>query len=85
MEIELNVQNRVQVVDLLVDSKKVSIKVSRADCKDVLLEVIDSDGKAKGKPLNKCLPEITAKSISKLRFMMNDFSTRPIKITLEVK
>ena len=85
MEFELNVQNRIKEVTLPAGTSKVQIAVSRSNCKDVLLEVIDQEGKAKGKPLEKWLPEIKSKSLSGLRFMMNDFSTKPIKITIDFK
>ncbi|MBS2099446.1 hypothetical protein [Carboxylicivirga linearis] len=85
MEFELNVQNRIKEVTLPDGTSKVKIGVSRSNCKDVLLEVIDQEGKAKGKPLEKWLPEIKSKSMKGLRFMMNDFSTKPIKITIDFK
>lgn len=84
MKIELNVQNRLMEVDLPNLTKKLKLEVSRAECKDVLLEVIDSKGKAKGKPLSKWLPEIKGQSIARLRFMMNDHSTKPITINVDV-
>lgn len=85
MEFELNVQNRNKEVTLPDGTSKMKIGVSQSNCKDVLLEVIDQEGKAKGKPLEKWLPEIKSNSKSGLRFMMNDFSTKPIKITLDFK
>jgi len=85
MEFELNVQNRNKEVTLPDSTSKVKIVVSRSNCKDVLLEVVDQEGKAKGKPLEKWLPEIKSKSIKGLRFMMNDFSTKPITIKLDSK
>ncbi len=83
MEIDLNIQNRVKEVTFSEIVKKLKIEVSRDNCKDVLLEVIDAEGKAKGKPLQKWLPEIKQKGIARLRFMMNDFSTKPIKIKID--
>jgi len=83
MKIELNVQNRVQEVNLPCIIKKLKLEVSRAECMDVLLEVIDIEGRAKGKPLSKWLPEIKDQSIARLRFMMNNYSTRPITIILD--
>ncbi len=52
---------------------------------DVLTEVINSEGEARGKPLQKWLPQIPAKNIAQIRFTMNDFSSKPIKIKLEFK
>nr|WP_321452800.1 hypothetical protein [uncultured Carboxylicivirga sp.] len=85
MEFELNVQNRNKSVTLPDGTLKVKMEVSRSNCKDVLLEVVDVNGQAKGKPLEKWLPEIKSKSITRLRFMMNDFSTKPITIKLNYK
>ena len=82
MEIELNVQQRVKDVTFSEIVKKLKIGVSRDNCMDVLLEVIDIQGRAKGKPLQKWLPEIKQNGIAGLRFMMNDFSTKPIKIKI---
>ncbi len=83
MEINLSVQNRVKEVTFSEIVNKVTIEVSRDNCKDVLLEVIDADGKAKGKPLQKWLPAIKQNGISGIRFMMNDFSTKPITIKID--
>ncbi|MCU4162850.1 hypothetical protein [Carboxylicivirga caseinilyticus] len=85
MEFELNVQNRNKEVTLPNGTTKVKIEVSRNSCKDVLLEVVDADGQAKGKPLEKWLPEVKSKSMSGIRFMMNDFSTKPIVIKLDIR
>nr|WP_321411789.1 hypothetical protein [uncultured Carboxylicivirga sp.] len=85
MEFELNVQNRNREVTLPDGTSKVKIEVSRSSCKDILLEVIDTDGQAKGKPLEKWLPEVKIKSMNGFRFMMNDFSTKPIVIKLDFK
>ncbi len=83
--VSLSAQKRNEYIELEGDIKEVNFVVSRPNCKDVLLEVVDVLGKAKGKPLEKCLPKIKYKSIKGLRFMMNDFSTKPIDITISWK
>ncbi len=81
----LSAKSRNEYIELVSGAKLVTIEVSRSNCKDVLLEVVDEHGKSKGKPLEKWLPQIKAKNISGLRFMMNDFSTKPIEIKLTWK
>ncbi|TAJ14496.1 hypothetical protein DMA11_04810 [Marinilabiliaceae bacterium JC017] len=81
----LNVSERNVSLDVPAVTKKIFFEVSRSDCRDVLLEVVDQQGRAKGKPLDKQLPEIKGVGVSVLRFMMNDFSTRPITITVSFK
>ncbi|MBR8537728.1 hypothetical protein KDU71_19310 [Carboxylicivirga sediminis] len=81
----LSAKNRNEYVELTTGVKLVTIEVSRQNCKDVLLEVVDEQGQSKGKPLEKWLPQIKAKNIAGLRFMMNDFSTKPIEIKLTWK
>lgn len=81
----LSATNRNEYVELTTVVKLVTIEVSRQNCKDVLLEVVDEQGQSKGKPLEKWLPQIKAKNIAGLRFMMNDFSTKPIEIKLTWK
>lgn len=81
----LSAKNRNEYVELTTVVKLVTIEVSRQNCKDVLLEVVDEQGQSKGKPLEKWLPQIKAKNIAGLRFMMNDFSTKPIEIKLTWK
>ncbi|MBS2212357.1 hypothetical protein KEM09_13155 [Carboxylicivirga mesophila] len=81
----LSATNRNEYVELTTVVKLVKIEVSRQNCKDVLLEVVDEQGQSKGKPLEKWLPQIKAKNIAGLRFMMNDFSTKPIEIKLTWK
>ncbi len=83
MEIFLNVQNRTAEAEMPESYKKISLKVSRLNCMDVLLEVVDSAGLAKGKPLQKCLPEIKNRNVAKLRFIMKNNSTRPITIKID--
>ena len=86
MEINLSVKNRITSYHLKPGTKKIEIEVSRKDCKDILLELVDKDGNAKSKPLNKFLPEIRNNGdISVLRFIMNDFNTKPIAIKLFFK
>ncbi len=82
--VNLSAKSRNEYTELS-GAKFVTIEVSRSNCKDVLLEVVDEHGKSKGKPLEKWLPQIKAKNISGLRFMMNDFSTKPIEIKLTWK
>lgn len=80
---ELTVKHRIETVEVPSGIKQIQITVSRNDCMDVLLELVNMQGKAKGKPLQKHLPMIlTKKQTCKLRFMMNDFSTKPILISL---
>lgn len=81
----LSAKKRNEYVELTTVVKLVTIEVSRQNCKDVLLEVVDEQGQSKGKPLEKWLPQIKAKNIAGLRFMMNDFSTKPIEIKLTWK
>jgi len=80
--INLGAQHRIDEVELPEGVKEIAISVSRAKCKDVLLELINEQGQAKGKPLEKYLPQIKQKGIRRLRFMMNDFSIQPIEISL---
>ncbi|WP_439183776.1 hypothetical protein [Carboxylicivirga taeanensis] len=83
--VHLSAANRNAYLELEVPARWVSIEVSRHNCKDVLLEVVDENGQSKGKPLEKCVPQIKASNIKGLRFMMNDFSTKPIEIQLTWK
>ncbi|WP_430816136.1 hypothetical protein [Carboxylicivirga sp. RSCT41] len=83
--VHLTAKSRVEQVDIPSGTKRLLLEVSRAKCKDVLLEVVDDSGQAKGKPLEKWLPHIKQKGVSALRFMMNDFSTQPIKIQITCK
>jgi len=84
--VELNSKKRTELLEVPSSTKRIELKVSREKCNDVLLEVIDTAGRAKGKPLNKHLPLIQAKGkISSLRFMMNDFSTKPISVEIDFK
>lgn len=83
--VSLSVRNRIEEVSIPEEVKSISLNVSRAKCKDVLMEVVDEQGKAKGKPLEKWLPQIKQKGIRHLRFMMNDFSTQPIEIEISWK
>jgi len=85
VKINLSAKQRIDEFELPKGVKIINIVVSRSKCKDVLLELIDADGKAKGKPLDKYLPQIKQKNIKRLRFMMNDFSTQPIEIKLSWK
>lgn len=80
---ELTVKHRNETIEVSAEIKEIKITVSRDNCMDVLLELVDMQGKAKGKPLQKHLPLIqTKKQLLALRFMMNDFSTRPVSISL---
>ncbi len=81
----LSAKSRSEYIEIVSGAKLVAIEVSRSNCKDVLLEVVDEQGQSKGKPLEKWLPQIKAKNIAGLRFMMNDFSTKPIEIKLTWK
>lgn len=84
--IEINLKNRIKTVQLPEGISTIAIKVSREKCNDILLELVDKNGKAKGKPLNKYLPMIKKiNNIEQLRFMMNDFSTKPITVELEYR
>ncbi|MCG8581636.1 MAG: hypothetical protein MI866_17050 [Bacteroidales bacterium] len=83
--IYLSTKNRNEQVVIPSGTKVMMLEVSRAKCKDVLLEVVDDKGQAKGKPLEKWLPQIKQKGISALRFMMNDFSAQPIEIQITWK
>lgn len=83
--IALSAKHRNEQVEIPSDTKMLLLEVSRAKCKDVLLEVFNDSGQAKGKPLEKWLPQIKQKGISALRFMMNDFSTQPIEIKITCK
>lgn len=81
--VALNAKNRIKTIMLPEETKSISLKISREKCSDVLLELIDKNNQAKGKPLNKHLPVIKqAKELKQLRFIMNDFSTKPITIEL---
>ncbi|TRX70450.1 hypothetical protein [Carboxylicivirga sp. M1479] len=83
--VKLTAQNRTEELEIDQKVKLIELKVSRKQCKDVLLEVIDEQGNAKGKPLEKYLPCIKQKGVKGLRFMMNDFSTKPIEISISWK
>lgn len=85
IEIELTATHRIELVEFEKPISKIQMETSRSKCKDVLLEVIDQSGQAKGKPLSKFGPEVKGREICKLRFMMNDFSIQPVTITLRVK
>ena len=86
MTINLTSQNRTSQATIPHGTKKITLTVSREKCSDVLLECVDLEGKAKGKPLNKYLPGFPTKGkIAQLRFIMNDFSVKPIEITLIFK
>lgn len=82
--VNLNIENR--IVEISVDNKasKFELSVSRDNCKDILLEVVDIEGNKKGKPLQKWLPIVQNKqhNIQNLRFTMNDFSIKPIDVKL---
>lgn len=85
MTINLSKEKRFADIELPFATKKASIKVSRSKCNDILVEMVDVDGMATSKPLHKILPEIKSKKqLIKLRFIMNDFSTKPIAITIEL-
>ena len=82
-KIELSKDKRVNELELLSAPKKIKIEVSREKCNDILLEMVDFTGMATCKPLHKVLPVIkVTRPIHKLRFIMNDFSTKPITIML---
>lgn len=85
INVHLNVTNRVEEVELAQSYSKIELEVSRSNCKDVLLELIDDDGNAKGKPLCKYGLEIKGKHVHKLRFTMNDFSTQPVTVSIKGK
>ncbi|MCU4174813.1 hypothetical protein [Carboxylicivirga sp. N1Y90] len=85
MVINLDVQNRNAEIEVPQGVKWIKLSVSRPSCMDVLLEVVDINGLAKGKPLQKWLSEIKSKTVSKLRFMMNNNSTKPITISIDFK
>ncbi|MBK3519180.1 hypothetical protein [Carboxylicivirga marina] len=84
-KVELSARHRIEQIDIPTGVKVISLVVSRAKCKDVLLELIDNRGNAKGKPLEKCLPQIKQQGVHVLRFMMNDFSIQPIDIEVSWK
>lgn len=79
--VNLSASNRNAEVDISEGIKKIKIEVSRENCKDILCEVVNSNGNAKGKPLNKWLPQIKS-PIKQIRFMMNNFSIKPIEIKI---
>jgi len=81
----LTSKKRQETCNIPANTKKIKIETSREKCMDVLTEVINSEGEARGKPLQKWLPQIPAKNIAQIRFTMNDFSSKPIKIKLEFK
>ncbi|GEM_PF-4862072 len=83
--VRLTVQNRNEEMLLPEGVKQIELVLSRLKCKDVLLELVDESGTAKGKPLEKYLPVIKQKGIRKMRFIMNDFSTQPIEIQVRWK
>jgi len=83
--LSLSAKHRIEEVPLPEGIKHIDMSVSRSKCKDVLLEIVSDNGQAKGKPLEKWLPQIKQKGLSKLRFMMNDFSTQPIDISIRWK
>lgn len=85
LNVNLNATNRVEEVELAQSYSKIELEVSRSNCKDVLLEVIDVDGNAKGKPLCKYESVIKGKNVCKLRFLMNDFSTQPVTVSIKGK
>lgn len=85
ISIQLNSKKRQELVHIPEKTKKITIKVSRDKCMDVLTEIINDKGHAKGKPLQKWLPQIQVKNVSQIRFTMNDFSTKPIEIELHSK
>ena len=78
--VTLNKGLRFSDIDIVPATKSISLDVSRSDCREVLVEFVDLTGNAKSKPLNKCLTPIKMKGVLKLRFIMNDMSTRPIEI-----
>ena len=80
--ISLSARYRNEEVAIPTGVKIIMLEVSRSKCKDVLLEVVDEKGQAKGKPLEKWLPQIKLKEVRALRFMMNDFSIQPIEIQI---
>ena len=85
IELSLSAKHRIEEVPLPEGIKQIDMSVSRSKCKDVLLEIVSDNGQAKGKPLEKWLPQVKQKGLSKLRFMMNDFSTQPIDISIRWK
>ncbi|MCG8701124.1 MAG: hypothetical protein MI922_23930 [Bacteroidales bacterium] len=86
MEVNLDSKNRQKMMEVPGNTKKIILNVSRDKCNDVLLELVNAEGKATSKPLNKYLPEIKLKEpINNLRFTMNNFSTRPIQIVVGFK
>lgn len=84
--IEINAKSRTASVQIPDNTKTITFTVSREKCNDVLVEAVNKEGNAKGKPLNKYLPQFKTKGeVKELRFMMNDFSTKPITITIKTK
>lgn len=59
--LNLNAKNRhfSQTIDREIN--RIEIRPNRTDCKDILLEIIDKKGNAKGTTLNKCLPQLICK------------------------
>ena len=83
-KIELSKDIRLVEIELSLASKKIKLAATREKCNDVLVEMVDEDGMATSKPLHKILPEIKSKKpLIKIRFLMNDFSTKPITISVD--
>lgn len=84
--VELTALCRQQCIKLEYPATSFKFSCSRDKCNDVLCELVSPEGKAVGKPLHKYIPGYKHKSqVKELRFTMNDFSTRPIKIEIEAK
>lgn len=84
-EIQLDAKQRIQTIEIPQGATTMIISVSRDNCKDILLEIVDSNGNATGKPLTKYIPSCKLNKSKKLRFSMNNFSTKPITIELMLK
>jgi hypothetical protein len=82
MKLHIDKTNRQQEVTVSEKIKKLKFDASRKDCRDVLVEFVDNNGSAKSKPLNKCFEEMKVKDISKIRFIMNEMSVKPIEISI---
>ncbi len=78
--INLTAQERNKGLKVSNGTNTINIEVLRSKCKDVLLELAGVITKQGDKPMQRYLPQIKVKDVKLLRFMMNDFSTKPIGI-----
>jgi hypothetical protein len=85
MHVKITKTCRQAEVGLVDEVKKIKIKASRLDCRDVLVEFVNKNGHAKSMPLNKSTGKLfNAAKISLLRFILNEMSVKPVEITIEL-